>query len=103
MPWVKSAPPRWTYWRVVRSGGGCPRCLIGKNCAGILRNLAPFPPPSAIASVDLDKEVILPVLVPVVSSVSLLEATDSVRELILAQEACRNLSSIPADLHRDGI
>ncbi|KAF8506519.1 ARM repeat-containing protein [Russula emetica] len=51
---------------------------------GILRNLAPFPPPSSIASVDLDKEILLPVLVPVVSSVSLQEATEAVRGLVLA-------------------
>lgn len=66
--------------------------------AGILRNLAPFPPPSSIASVDLDKEIILPMLVPVVTSVSLQEATETVRELILAQQACHELSSIPPDL-----
>ncbi|KAI9508368.1 ARM repeat-containing protein [Russula earlei] len=48
---------------------------------GILRNLAPFLPPSSIASVDLDKEIILPVLAPVVSSASLQEATAAVREL----------------------
>lgn len=81
----KSGPLHWAYWRVVRSvkGLGCCRCLIG-NCTGILRNLAPFPPPSSIASVDLDKDILLPVLVPVVSSVSLQEATEAVRGLVLA-------------------
>lgn len=94
---LKSAPLHWAYWRVVRSvreGVECSRCLIG-ICAGILRNLAPFPPPSSIASVDLDKDILLPVLVPVVSSVSLQEATEAVRELVLALQVCHGPSSIP--------
>ena len=100
----KSAPLHWAYWRVVRSvreGLGCSRCLIGK-CTGILRNLALFPPPSSIASVDLDKEILLPVLVPVVSSVSLQEATESVRELVLALQVRHGPSSIPGLAKRGG-
>ena len=75
--------------------------MIGK-CTGILRNLAPFPPPSSIASVDLDKEILLPVLVPVVSSVSLQEATEAVRELVLALQVRHGLSSIPSLTKRGG-
>jgi hypothetical protein len=99
----KSAPLHWAYWRVVRSvkGLGCSRCLIGK-CTGILRNLAPFLPPSSIASVDLDKEILLPVLVPVVSSVSLQEATETVRELVLALQARHGPTSIPSLTKRGG-
>jgi hypothetical protein len=92
----KSAPLHWAYWRVVRSvreGLVGSRCLIGK-CTGILRNLAPFSPPSSIASVDLDKDILLPVLVPVVSSVSLQEATEGVRELVLALQVRHGPSSI---------
>ena len=59
--------------------------MIDRESAGILRNLAPFPPPSSIASIDLDKEVLLPVLVPVISSLSLQEATEAVRGLVQIQ------------------
>jgi hypothetical protein len=76
-----------------RRGRECSRSLIGK-CTGILRNLAPFPPPSSIASVDLDKEILLPVLVPVVSSVSLEEATEAVR--VLGLKVRQVHSSIPS-------
>ncbi|KAI0003848.1 armadillo-type protein [Russula compacta] len=61
--------------------------MLGILACGILRNVAPFPPPSSIASADLDKEILLPVLVPVVSSVSLQEATGAVREFVLAQQS----------------
>ncbi|KAI0066499.1 ARM repeat-containing protein [Artomyces pyxidatus] len=50
--------------------------------SGILRNLAPIPPPSAAAHLDLDKDVLLPILVPVISSVSLLEASGAVQQLL---------------------
>ncbi|TFY61535.1 hypothetical protein EVG20_g7018 [Dentipellis fragilis] len=52
---------------------------------GILRNVSPLPPPSAVALVDLEKEVLLPILGPVVSSVSLVEATDAVNSIIQRQ------------------
>ncbi|TFY75395.1 hypothetical protein EWM64_g8618 [Hericium alpestre] len=52
---------------------------------GILRNVSPLPPPSAAALVDLEKEVLLPVLGPVASSVSLLEASDAVQAIIQRQ------------------
>jgi hypothetical protein len=68
--------------------------LIGK-CTGILRNLAPFPPPSSIALVDLDKDILLPVLVPVISSVSLQEAAEAVRSLVLAQQVRHDPFTIP--------
>ncbi|KAH9065579.1 ARM repeat-containing protein [Lactarius vividus] len=58
---------------------------LGILGCGILRNLAPFPPPSSIASVDLDKEILLPALLPAVSSVSLQEATDAVRGFVQLQ------------------
>jgi hypothetical protein len=59
--------------------------VIDLESAGILRNLAPFSPPSSIASIDLDKEVLLPVLVPVISSLSLQEATEAVCGLVQIQ------------------
>ncbi|EIN13869.1 ARM repeat-containing protein [Punctularia strigosozonata HHB-11173 SS5] len=38
---------------------------------GILRNISPFPPPSGSAAVDVDREVVLPALEPVIRGVSL--------------------------------
>ncbi|KAI0053405.1 ARM repeat-containing protein [Auriscalpium vulgare] len=52
---------------------------------GILRNLAPIPPPSAAASLDLDKDVLLPVLVPAITSTSVAEATAAVQQLLARQ------------------
>jgi len=79
---------------VVRSIRMGPRYFIRK-CSGILRNLTPFLPPSSFASIDLDKDIILPVLVPVVSSVSLRGATETVRDLVLDQQA-RHDESTPS-------
>lgn len=58
-----------------------------KRHVGILRNVAPLPPPSAVAALDLDKDVVLPVLVPVVSAVSLTEASHAV-EVLVQQQVC---------------
>ena len=55
--------------------------------SGILRNVSPIPPPSIAAMVDIDNELILPTLLPVISSVSLPEVSQRVQELI-AQEVC---------------
>ncbi|KAI0315662.1 ARM repeat-containing protein [Amylostereum chailletii] len=52
---------------------------------GILRNVAPIPPPSAVAALDLDKEVLLPVLVPVITGASLHAAAAAVQQLIQTQ------------------
>lgn len=51
---------------------------------GILRNVSPLPPPST-ALVDFDREVLLPVMISVISSVSLLEVSNLVQELLRRQ------------------
>ncbi|KAJ7902614.1 armadillo-type protein [Mycena olivaceomarginata] len=50
--------------------------------SGILRNISPIPPPSAASAVDVDKDIVLPQLQPVVSALSLPEASASALELI---------------------
>lgn len=45
----------------------------------------PFPPPSSLASLDVDREVLLPALVPVISSASLQDASSSVQRIIQSQ------------------
>ncbi|KAF5366940.1 hypothetical protein D9757_010836 [Collybiopsis confluens] len=57
--------------------------------SGILRNIAPLPPPSAASLVDMDRDVVLPLLRPVISSVLLTEATSR------AQQAVDSLTSEP--------
>ncbi|KII93991.1 hypothetical protein PLICRDRAFT_36208 [Plicaturopsis crispa FD-325 SS-3] len=52
--------------------------------AGILRNISPLPPALGV-SIDIDKEIVLPLLQPVVSSVSLLDASKAVEALISRQ------------------
>ena len=54
-------------------------------CAGILKNISPIPPPSIAALADIDNEVVLPTLQPILASISLQEVTSRVQELI-AQE-----------------
>lgn len=49
---------------------------------GILRNISPIPPPSATSFVDIDKDIVLPLLQPVISSVSLFDISNSVQELV---------------------
>ncbi|KLO07006.1 ARM repeat-containing protein [Schizopora paradoxa] len=54
-------------------------------CAGILRNISPIPAPSAASSVDIDRSVVLPLLLPVLSSVSLVDASARVSHLVSTQ------------------
>lgn len=50
--------------------------------AGILRNVSPIPPPSAASFVDIDKDVVLPLLQPIISSISLPDISTTVQELV---------------------
>ncbi|KAM5539986.1 hypothetical protein V8D89_006489 [Ganoderma adspersum] len=58
-------------------------------CCGILRNISPIPPPSIAATIDLDRDVVLPTLEPVLNSIDLQEASQA------AQHALANQESIP--------
>lgn len=49
---------------------------------GTLRNVTPIPPPSEISSLDIDKDLVLPLLLPIISSVSISATTDAVQELL---------------------
>ncbi|KAF7793565.1 hypothetical protein EIP86_004679 [Pleurotus ostreatoroseus] len=51
-------------------------------CSGILRNITPIPPPSIAATVDIDRDVVLPTLEPVLTSLALPEAAQRAQELI---------------------
>ncbi|KAG2022828.1 hypothetical protein CC2G_000548 [Coprinopsis cinerea AmutBmut pab1-1] len=53
--------------------------------AGILQNISPIPGPSVASAVEIDKEVTLPLLQPVISSISLPEISKTVQELIQRQ------------------
>ncbi|EPT03355.1 hypothetical protein FOMPIDRAFT_1040483 [Fomitopsis schrenkii] len=59
-------------------------------CCGILRNISPIPPPSVAATVDVDRDIMLPTLEPVLSLITLSEAAQ------LAQEQIAKEDSIPA-------
>lgn len=52
---------------------------------GILRNISPLPSPPIDSTVNLEKEVILPVLQPLLSSAALLDATQIVQNIISKQ------------------
>ncbi|GJE89540.1 fungal symportin 1-like domain-containing protein [Phanerochaete sordida] len=63
-------------------------------CTGILRNVSPIPPPSVAAMVDIDNELILPTLLPVISSVSLSEISQRVQELIAQEDAVPEMEKL---------
>jgi hypothetical protein len=50
--------------------------------SGILKNISPVPPPSPASAVDVDKEVVLPLLHPVLASLSLNDITNEAQEAI---------------------
>jgi hypothetical protein len=56
--------------------------LTTANTTGTLRNVSPLPPPSALSSLDLDQDVLLPVLLPVIASASLEEASAAAQRLV---------------------
>ncbi|KAJ7074459.1 armadillo-type protein [Mycena amicta] len=61
--------------------------------SGVLRNVSPLP--SIVSTTDIDKDVVLPHLQPVVSGISLSDASTSALELLVRQEttpAMENLS-----------
>lgn len=55
------------------------------SAPGILRNVSPLPPPTVVSLVDLDKDVILPLLQPTITSISIPEISNVAQELIAAQ------------------
>lgn len=61
---------------------------------GILRNISPIPPPSVAATVDVDRDIVLPTLTPVLSLVSLPEAAQ------LAEEQIAKEVSLCYQLHK---
>ncbi|KAJ4472575.1 armadillo-type protein [Lentinula edodes] len=50
--------------------------------SGILRNISPLPQPSAASIVDIDKDIALPLLQPVISSVKLPEIASRAQQLV---------------------
>ncbi|KAH9897678.1 armadillo-type protein [Cubamyces lactineus] len=61
---------------------------------GILRNISPVPPPSIAATVDLDRDVVLPTLEPVLSSTDLQEIAQAAQQAIDQQESIPQLESL---------
>ena len=47
--------------------------------------MLPIPPPSAASFLDIDKDVVLPLLLPVISSISLPDTSNVVQQLIQRQ------------------
>ncbi|GLB35792.1 putative ARM repeat-containing protein [Lyophyllum shimeji] len=54
-------------------------------CAGILRNVSPLPPPAVASSVDIDRDIVLPLLQPVISCISLPDISKAVMDLVARQ------------------
>ncbi|KAF9245889.1 ARM repeat-containing protein [Melanogaster broomeanus] len=75
-------------------------------CCGILGNVSPLPPSSAASTLDVNNDLILPLLQPIISSVSLEEVAQQVQELVTRQAneplAMENLSlkNTPKSDHR---
>jgi hypothetical protein len=49
---------------------------------GILRNISPLSPPTAGSDVDIDGEIVLPLLQPVITSISLPEVSATAQRLV---------------------
>ncbi|KAF7326405.1 ARM repeat-containing protein [Mycena venus] len=62
--------------------------------SGILRNVSPIPPPSAASAIDVDKDIVLPQLQPVIAAISLPDASASALQLISQQEATPNIEKL---------
>lgn len=49
---------------------------------GILRNISPIPPLFQASSIDIDKGIVLPLLQPVITSISLLDVSNAAQQLV---------------------
>jgi hypothetical protein len=63
---------------------------------GILRNVSPLSP-STVSNVDIDKDIVLPLLRPVISSMSLLETSNVASNLVSTEVSTFLFSSGEAD------
>ena len=62
------------------------RGLILKVLAtGILQNISPLPPLTAASAVDTEDEIVFPLLQPLLTSISLLEASQQIQALVEKQ------------------
>ncbi|TFK77473.1 ARM repeat-containing protein [Pluteus cervinus] len=62
--------------------------------AGILRNISPIPPPSIASSVDIDRDIILPLLQPIITSISLAEDSKIAQDLAMQHETLPQLDQL---------
>ncbi len=58
------------------------RYVVAENFTGILRNISPIPPPSIAATIDLDRDVVMPTLEPVLNSIDLREASQAAQHAL---------------------
>ncbi|CAL1694663.1 unnamed protein product [Somion occarium] len=56
-------------------------------CSGVLRHVIPIRPSSIAATLDIDRDVVIPTLQPVLSSISLAETSQCVQELIAQEDS----------------
>lgn len=61
---------------------------------GVLRHVVPIPPPSIAATLEIDRDVVIPTLQPVISSLSIAEASERVTELLQQQESIPELEKL---------
>ncbi|KAH0838109.1 ARM repeat-containing protein [Lanmaoa asiatica] len=61
------------------------KVLSQLGSTGIMSNVSPLPPPTAVSTVDVNNDLLLPILRPVISSVSLDEVARQVQALITRQ------------------
>ncbi|KAF9024118.1 hypothetical protein BDZ89DRAFT_1069368 [Hymenopellis radicata] len=84
------------------------RLTLAVLAAGILRNITPLPMTVAASALDIDQEIALPMLQPVIASISLQDISNSVQELATRQASepeIENLSlkNTPQSDHRSPI
>ncbi|KAK7018558.1 ARM repeat-containing protein [Favolaschia claudopus] len=80
-----------------KASGDCPdprAVTLRVLASGILRNISPIPPPSAASTIDVDKDIVLPQLQPVIESISLADASASALQLISKQDATPSIEKL---------
>lgn len=63
-------------------------------CPGVLRNVSPIPPPSIAATLEIDRDVVIPTLQPVISWISIAEASERVTALLQQQESIPEMEKL---------
>ncbi|THG94495.1 hypothetical protein EW026_g6991 [Hermanssonia centrifuga] len=92
----------WPATNELRTNGAYTACLLSivvpdeesLKANGIMRNIVPIPPPSIASTVDIDRDIVLPTLEPVLASISTAEASQRAQELIAQEDSIPEIQKL---------